>query len=248
MITVDKRELQEMIAHRNISSLDELSTLIEVPLSADTLAAGDFAFLDVHNEPVGIERSGISNLLQKLRSGELERQLAKCDAYYSTVILLVEGVYDHIGGYLSHYRKSAEGCVYFRTRVEPNTRYTDIKALEVRLSELGIEIISAPNFDCSIKTIKTIYLQRTKPEEEHWLFKRIRPVKIPVKLSANPAVPMLLALCNRLGEKVAIRLINKYNTIWDIIHTSDEELLSVEGMGKGLLRNLRKGLGKPDGL
>ena len=244
IIIIDSREFQEILNHRNITSLEELSSLMGIPITVDTLDAADFAFLNRDDNPVGIERCEINNLLQKLRSGELEQQLTKCDAYYSTIILLVEGVYDHVSGFLSTYKRGDR--TYYRNRIYPNTRYTDIKALEVRLSELGIEIIETPNFDCSIRTIQTIYHQRTKLEEEHSLFKKLRPVRIPVKLSSDPVVPKLLALGKRLPEKTAIRLVHKYGSIWNIIHTSDEDLLQIEGMGKTLLRNLKQSIGKPD--
>lgn len=243
-ITIDRRELQQMVLHRNISSIEELSSLIKVPVVEDTLDAGDFAFLDRDSEPLGIERAEIGNLAQKLRTGELEQQLVRCDEAYKTVILLTEGVYDHIGGFLANYKRSTEGSVYWRNRISPNMRYADIKALQVRLSELGIEIIETPNFECSMRVISVIYHQRTKPEEEHSLFKKIRPIRIPVKMSSNPAIPKLLSLCNRMPEKVAIKLINKYGSIWAVLNTEEEELLLIEGMGKGLLQNLKKGVGK----
>lgn len=234
MLTIDDREIAEH---------PDIPYLIEVPFTVSRLDAADFAFLDYNNEPTGIERSEIGNLLQKLRSGELESQMLKCADNYSSVILLVEGVYDQVSGFLAVHKESSRG--YFRTHIYPHTRYDYTMSLLVRLSEMGIEILSSPNFACSMLLIKAIYEQRTKPEEEHHLFKKIRQVRLPVKLSSNPAVPKLLALCNRLGEKVAIRLINRYNNIWGIIHAPDEELLGIEGMGRGLLQNLKKGLGKP---
>lgn len=233
MITIDRREIAE---HQDIPEL------IELPFVVDTLDAGDYAFLDVHSEPVGIERCEIGNLLQKLRSGELESQMAKCDQAYNSIILLTEGVYDKVNGFLAVHGESTRG--YFRKHIYPHTRYDFTMASLIRLSEMGIEIIPSPNFACSMVVVRTIYNQRTKPEEDHSLFKRIRPIRIPVKLSSNPAVPKLMTLCPRLPEKVAIRLINQYDSIWNILSTPDSALLGVEGMGKGLLDKLKRGVGK----
>jgi len=244
LLVVDDREVQEMVNHRNISNTEELSSLLGVPVTVQRLDSADFVFLNRNNEPVGIERCEIGNLIQKIRSGELEAQLIRCDENYSDVILLTEGVYDHVAGFLAHYKKTREGNAYYRNRIEPNFRYSEVKALEVRLSELGIEVMESPNFACSISLIKTIYQQRTKPEEQHTLFKKVRAVKIPVKLTANPAVPKLMTLCPRLPEKVAIRLIHRYDSIWTILNTPDEMLLEVEGFGRGLLDKLKKGVGK----
>lgn len=233
MLTIDRREIQEH---------EDIPELIELPYTVDTLEAGDYAFLGVHGEPVGIERSEIGNLLQKLRSGELESQMGKCDDAYSSVILLVEGVYDKVNGFLAVHKESDRG--YFRNHIYPHTRYDYTMASLIRLSEMGIEIIPSPNFACSMVVIRTIYNQRTKLEGEHSLFKRLRPIRIPVKLSSNPAVPKLLAVCNHLGEKAAIRLINRYGSIWNILNAPDDELLEIQGFGRGLLDNLKRGIGK----
>lgn len=233
MLTIDRREIQEH---------PDIPFLIDLPHVVDTLEAADYAFLDVHGEPLGIERCEIGNLLQKLRSGELEAQMIKCDEAYNTIIILVEGVYDAVQGFLAVHGESNRG--YFRKHIYPHTTYDFAIASLIRLSDMGIEIIHSPNFACSMVVVRTIYNQRTKPEEEHHLFKRIRPIRIPVKLSSNPAVPKLMALCPRLPEKTAIRLINQFDSIWNILSTPDDALLGVEGMGRGLLDKLKKGVGK----
>ena len=233
IITIDRRELQE---HQDIPKL------IELPFVIDTLIAADYAFLSSDSSPVGIERCEVGNFVQKLRSGELEAQMAKCNDAYSSIILLIEGVYDEVSGFLAIHKASNRG--YFRAYIYPHTRYDYTVASLIRLSQMGIEIIHSPNFECSMVVIRTIYNQRTKAEEEHSLFKRIKAINIPVKLSANPAVPMLMTLCPRLGEKVAIRLVNKFSSIWNILHVGDNELLEVEGFGKGLLDKLKRGVGK----
>lgn len=213
-----------------------------MPCVIDGLIAGDYAFLSGDNKLTGIERSEIGNLVQKLRSGELEEQMLKCQKNYASIILLIEGVYDQLGGLLVIHRAGNRG--YFRTHVYPHTTYDYVKAAEIRLSEMGIEVLHSPNFLCSISVIDTIYRQRTKPEADHTLFKKTRAIRIPVKLTSNPAVPKLMALCSRLPEKTAIRLINKYESIWNILSTPDTELLGVEGFGRGLLDKLKKGVGK----
>lgn len=233
MITVDSREAQQH---------PEIPDLLDIPVFIDLLPAADFAFVDRDMEPTGIERSEIGNLVMKLRSGELESQMLKCQENYSSIILLAEGVYDRLDNLLAIYKKGNNG--YFRSHVYPNTRYNDIMAMMVRLSEMGIEVIPSPNFECSMELVKVIYHQRTKPEEEHRLFKSVRKINIPVKLSNNPAVPKLMSLTKRFPEKVSIRLINKFGSIWNVIHAKDEELLEVDGFGKGLLQKLKEGIGK----
>jgi len=235
LIVIDSREALEH---------PEISTLLKVPYRVERMDSSDYSFLDRANNPVGIERAEIADLIGKIRSGRLEAQLTRMDEAYSSVILMVEGVYDQMGGLLTHYKKSREGKSYYRTRIESYTRYNDILACMVRLSELGIEILQTPNFEASMLLVETIYKNRTKPEEAHTMFRKIRKVVIPVKASSNPAVPMLLALCPRMTEKGAINLIYKYNTIWNVLNQTDKDLIEVEGFGKQGLNNLKRGIGK----
>ncbi len=232
MITIDRREITE---HPDIPQL------LTVPHRIDTLDSGDYAFVDRTDGPVGIERSEIGNLVQKLHSGELEQQLARCANQYQSVVLLAEGVWDEVAGLLATYKQGEKS--YFRTRVYPTTQYLPTLALLSRLSELGIEIVQTPNFTCSMLAIRAIYNQRTKLDTQQTLFRRTRAIWIPPKLTANPAVPRLLALCPRMPERVAIALMIKYTSIWNILNTPDQELLQIDGLGTTLLRRLRDNVG-----
>uniref|UniRef100_A0A6M3KBE4 Nuclease n=1 Tax=viral metagenome TaxID=1070528 RepID=A0A6M3KBE4_9ZZZZ len=136
------------------------------------------------------------------------------------------------------------GRGYFRAMIYPQTRYDWVQAVKVRLSELGVELIDSPNFQCTMVIVKAIYSQHTKTETEHTLFKRTRAVVMPTKLTSDPAVGRLMGLAKRFPEKVAIRLIHQFGSIWGVIHADDSELLQVEGMGKGLLAKLKEGVGK----
>ena len=232
------------IDDREVTAHPEIPELIKVEYKVERLDASDYAFIDSNKEPIGIERCEISNLVQKLRSGELEDQLYRCQDSFSSVILLKEGVYDEIDGLLATHKKGNRG--YYRDFVYPHTTFELIKAMEIRLSEMGIEIIDSPNFPCSIAIVRLIHDMRTKPEKDRTLFKKIRKVVLPTKLSANPAVPKLMALVPHLSEKAAIGLIYKYDTIWGVLNAPDKEILKVDGVGKGIVRNLRKSIGKED--
>ena len=237
VLTIDDREAKEAAEHHDV----DLTEVIGVPAVVERLDSGDFAFLDRDGEPTCIERCEIGNLVQKLATKELESQLVRCQESYKHIILLVEGVNDKIADLLAVHKGGEKG--YFRVKVYPNTRYNFVKAVELRLQEFGIEYIDSPNFNCTLSIIKTIFDQRTKPEEKHTLFKSVRPIKLPTKYTKNPSVPMLLALCPRLSEKTAIRLITRYDTIWGVLNADDTELMEVEGFGDVLIRRLKGNVG-----
>ena len=231
-----------VIDDREVTQHEDIPSKIGVPLEVERLDSADYAFMDVNGNSIGIERSEIGNLLQKLRSGDLESQIRRCADTYNSVVLLVEGVYDEVDDLLAVYRGGSKG--YFRSRVFPTTTYESVMSLLARFSDLGIEVIQSPNFDCSLRIIRCIFNQRTKGVDEHSLFRKIRTVRLPAKMTNNPAVPMLMYLCPRLSERAAIRLIHRFGSIWGVVNAPEKELLEVEGFGKSLLRRLLDNVGK----
>lgn len=67
---------------------------------------------------------------------------------------------------------------------------------------------------------------------------------MPTKLTNDPSVGRMMGLCPRMGEKVGIRLIHRFGSIWGVLHATDKELLEVEGMGKTLVKHLKEAIGK----
>jgi ERCC4-type nuclease len=239
MILIDDREVSE---HPELSELLKVVLPPGIPILVERLDAADYSFLDSVGRAVGIERCEVKNLVQKLISGELEAQLTKCADIYQRVYLLTEGVYSSLAGLLTVFKEGEK--VYYRDRVYPNTYYAYVLASLVRLSDFGVELIHTPNLPCTVTAIAIIYKEQRKPEDERTLFKKIRPIKMPQKISKNPAVGRLMGLCPRLPEKVALALVLKYGSIWNILHTEDKELLEVDGFGKGLLSKLKETVGK----
>lgn len=231
MLTIDTREFQE---HPELSELP-------IPKQIQKLDAGDYALLDRTGDAIGIERATIPNLMDKLQSGELESQLERCFASYKQVILLTEGVYDSMAGMLAIYKQGEK--TYWRAKVYPNTYFNSLQSLLDRLGEFGVQVIQSPNFSCSMDTIVCIYKGRREPEEKHTLLKRTRPIRPPTRLTTNPAVGKLMGLTERLPEKVAIRLLQKYQSILHIIAAVNNGECDVEGFGKGLQDNFRKSIG-----
>ncbi len=235
MLTIDRREDQQHPEFANglVSA--------QIPIRVDTLDEADFAFLNLMREPIGIERMAISNYVQKLMDGELEAQLRRCADSYFTTYVLIEGVYTPSKGRLAIHRSTRRG--FYPSKTYARISYGVVVSSLVRLESMGFKLIHSANPDATIYVIESIYNHHQKHEDDHTLFTKLRPPKIPVKLSANPAVPKLLALCPRLGEKAAIRLINQYGTIWEILHRPDKELLEIEGFGKVALARLKASVG-----
>lgn len=230
MIIIDDREHTQ---HKNTQRL-----LAPIPTKVERLEAADFAFLNHATEPVGIERCHVTNFLQKLRDGEMESQLRRCQQDYSQVILLLEGIYDEVSGLLALYNVTKSG--HFRYKVFANTQWAYIQGCKVRLSSMGIEIIEAHSFEASMDTVRMIYNQRTKPNTEQQMFRHTRRMALPTKLTNNPSVGRLMGLIPRLPEKTAILIMQKFGSLWNVLLASDQELMGVNGVSKTTVKKLRE--------
>lgn len=240
-LDLSQGDVMVIIDDREINQHPEIADLLGISFSVQRLDAGDFCFLDVNNEVVGIERCTVNNFVQKLMDGQLESQMYKCQEQFSSVILLIEGVCDSHKDLLALYKKGNNA--YFRYMVYPRLMYKSILAAIVSLSNMGVEIITTANFECTMEAIRLIYASRTRTE--HTLFKKTRKIRLPVKSSANPSVPRLMAIVPRLSEKAAVRLMYKFDTIWNVLHAEDKELMEIEGVGRGVVRRIKEAVGKP---
>jgi ERCC4-type nuclease len=240
MLSIDDRENTQ---HPDIEQLlnEGVKPQDIIPVNIARMDSADYGFLDKLTLSTGIERCEIGNFVQKMRDGELESQLIRCSEQYHNVILLIEGVFTSFNGLLATYRGGENG--FYRSKIYPSVRYNSVMSLLIRLSELGIEVLQTSNFRDTIATIRILYEQRRKEEPEHSFFIKTRAIHIPTKLTKNPAVPRLMALCPRLSETTAIQLINTYGSIWGIVTSPEKDVLRTDGMGKTLLKRLKENIG-----
>ena len=238
MIVVDDRE------HTQHPEIDTLLPGCNI----DRLDAGDFAFLDYNADPVGIERCEVSNLMQKLEDGELESQLRTAEDLYKKFYLLTEGVWDKDkDGAVRSFKyaelkfKGKKLPAYIHYRRHGFFQYNRLISSIIRLEEMGLKILpTTPNFACSMELVKLLSIKLAEPPEAGKMFTSSRTMKIATKLTKNPAVPMLMHLCPRLPETVAIRLINEYGSIMGILMANPTD---VEGFGQTLQGRLRTNVG-----
>ncbi len=240
MITVDDREVEQ---HKDIPTYLPSCNI-------QRLEAGDYAFNDFDTNPVGIERCEISNLMQKLNSGELESQLRVAEELYAKFYLLVEGVWDEDDKAVQSYKRVTMNLrghrvkAYIATKRHGFFQYDRLQAFLIRIEEMGVRLLPSPNFPCSMRIIKLMEMKQAEPPEGHKLFTSSRAVKIPTKFTKNPAVPRLMSLCPRLPERVALQLINDYGSIIGILLAPE---IKVEGFGKVLQERLKENVGLSGG-
>lgn len=241
MITVDDREVTE---HPDIPTM--------LPGCQVQRQETDYMFLTVSSEVCGVERSEVGNLIQKIVSGELERQVRLASEVCNLFYLLPEGVWDEEAGKVISYRKklvylpahNRREYAYILSHRYDSYQYDSLASLLIRLEQMGVRLLPAsPNFMCSIRIIRLLETKLTEPPEARTLFRKVQSVLLPTKLTKNPAVPRLIALCPRLSEKTAVMLINKYETILNIVNAPESDVLRVDGMGATLLRRLKDNIG-----
>jgi len=232
-----------LIDDREIVQHPELPGMFTVPTAVERLGAGDFCFLDRDRNLIGIERVTINNFFQTLHSGELEEKLNKCLDLYATTILLLQDIYFDEGNRITLYRRTEQGRFYCY-HILPTATFNQLASALDRLGEYNIQLRTSHTLEESVKVIEAIYGQRKEPEEQHHLMKR-PPKPIPPRWTGRRDIALLTAMCPRMPVKVANALLEKYGTIWMVLNAPLEGLLEVRGMGQGLLRNLREGIGIP---
>tara|TARA_R100001530_G_scaffold133725_1_gene107558 strand:+ start:1840 stop:2547 length:708 start_codon:yes stop_codon:yes gene_type:complete len=234
LITVDDREATQH---------PEVTTLLSSP-NVLRLEAGDYAFLNWQNEPIGIERAEINNLIAKIMDGELESQLRKAERLYKKFYLLTEGVWDGKNGRIASYKwKNYARVSGYLGSHRSGFQFDRMEAFLLGLDDMGVRRLYSANFEDSMRVVSIVQAKAQSPPEAHQLFKRINTLNLPVKLSDNPAVPRLMALVPRISEKTAVELIDTYETIWGIVRQPDTLLLGIDGFGKTHLKHLKENLG-----
>lgn len=197
---------------------------------------GDYCWLVGADSEV-LERKYITDFVSSLISKRLTEQLRGCLEEFKRVFLAIEGIWDEVDGKLVVYRKTEEGF-YVPAYFSPNIKYEDVwSAIKTFLA--SVDIIFTPNRETTVQVV----LNLSKGIKENNLLTRaVKRKKMPV-WTRDRRVIKLMNLVDRLPEQEAKELINKFGSIKGIMAADDGELMLVEGIGKGLIRNIRSSVG-----
>ena len=187
---------------------------IGINLEIKTLPIGDYI---VAPETV-VERKTISDLVSSVFDGRLFDQCNRLKEHYQFPILLIEGNIDEI-------EELTENSLVF---------YGAISSIAI---DFKIPVIHTPNASHTSKLL--VSMCSRKDASKGPFIKKIRK-------SNDIQKQQLSMLCSLpgVGEKTAIRMLEKFGTPLRVLSSSTTELSKVSGLGEARAKNIKKMLEK----
>ena len=192
------------------SGIPDLLKGIGINLEIKTLPVGDYI---VAPETV-VERKTISDLISSIFDGRLFDQCNRLKEHYQFPILIIEGDIDEI-------EKLTENPFVF---------YGAISSIAI---DFKIPVIPTPNASHTSKLL--ISMCARKDTISGPFIKKIRK-------SNNLQKQQLSVLCSLpgVGEKTAIRMLEKFGTPLKVLDSSVTELSKINGLGEARAKNIKK--------
>ena len=192
------------------SGIPDILKGIGINLEIKTLPVGDYI---VAPETV-VERKTISDLVSSVFDGRLFDQCSRLKEHYQFPILLIEGDIDEI-------EKLIENPFVF---------YGAISSIAI---DFKIPVIPTPNASHTSKLLISM-CSRKDPTSGPFIKK--------IRKSNNLQKQQLTMLCSLpgVGEKTAIRMIEKFGTPLKVLSSSITELSKVSGLGEARAKNIKK--------
>ena len=187
---------------------------IGINLEIKTLPIGDYI---VAPETV-VERKTISDLVSSVFDGRLFDQCNRLKEHYKFPILLIEGNIDEI-------EELTENSLVF---------YGAISSIAI---DFKIPVIHTPNASHTAKLL--VSMCSRKDASKGPFIKKIRK-------SNDIQKQQLSMLCSLpgVGEKTAIRMLEKFGTPLRVLSSSTTELSKISGLGEARAKNIKKMLEK----
>jgi len=187
---------------------------IGINLEIKTLPIGDYI---VAPETV-VERKTISDLVSSVFDGRLFDQCNRLKEHYKFPILLIEGNIDEI-------EELTENSLVF---------YGAISSIAI---DFKIPVIHTPNASHTAKLL--VSMCSRKDASKGPFIKKIRK-------SNDIQKQQLSMLCSLpgVGEKTAVRMLEKFGTPLRVLSSSTTELSKVSGLGEARAKNIKKMLEK----
>lgn len=240
MIYVDTFEPEDIC--RWIGQVTEVNRL---PLHQSGQA--DYSWFSIDGRSIQVERKQWPELLST-GIDDVEEQLGREIPNADETYLLVEGIGEPSPYGVDTYIKS-ENKPYYRKMFGHGSRqhpqpflYDRIQAWFWRLDKIGVSVVhtSSP-FATSVALVS--YYKQSQKVEHQTLRRYIKP-KISIKVR-NPHVLSLMGIEGAgIGEIKALALVERFGNLYGVVNADVEELLGVDGIGKGIIRKLFTAVGR----
>jgi len=192
------------------SGIPELLKSVGLNVEMKTLPIGDYI---VAPETV-VERKSIRDLMSSIFDGRLFDQCSRLKEHFEHPVVLVEGNVDEI-------EEITDNPLIFYGAI--STVALDFK----------IPIIPTPNATHTAKLLVSMCSRKDSPKG---------PYLKKIKKSSNLQGQQLSVLCSLpgIGEKFAIRMLEKFGTPFKVFTATTTDLAKVEGLGKARAKKIKK--------
>ena len=192
------------------SGIPKLLQAIGVNVEVKTLPIGDYI---VSHETV-VERKSIHDFISSIFDGRLFDQCNRLKEHFKFPIILLEGNVDEIESITEN----------------PLVFYGALSTIAV---DFKIPVIPTPNASHTAKLL--VSLSSRKESIKGPLLKKI-------KKSNNIQKQQLIVLCSLpgIGEKTAIRMLEKFGTPLKALSSSTKDLAKIPGLGESRAKKIKK--------
>jgi len=192
------------------SGIPELLRSVGLNVEMKTLPIGDYI---VAPETV-VERKSIRDLMSSVFDGRLFDQCSRLKEHFAFPIILVEGNVDEI-------EEITDNPLIF------------YGALSTVAIDFKIPIIPTPNATHTAKLLVSMCSRKDVPKG---------PYLKKIKKSSDLQKQQLSVLCSfpGIGEKFAVRMLEKFGTPFKVFTATTIELAKVEGLGEARAKKIKK--------
>ncbi len=197
------------------SGIPQLLQTIGMDVEIKTLVIGDYI---VAPETV-IERKSVRDLVSSIFDGRLFDQCTRLKDNFERPAILVEGNLDELD-------EITENPLIF------------YGAISTVVMEFGIPVIPTPSATHTAKLLSVMASKKENSTKGPYIKK--------VRKSADVQQQQITILCSLpgVGEKFAIRMLEKFKTPLRALCATNAELLKIEGMGESRAKRIRDMLNK----
>lgn len=192
------------------SGIPDLLKTVGINIEMKTLPVGDYI---VAPETV-VERKSIKDLISSVFDGRLFDQCDRLKEHFQSPIILMEGNVDEIS-------EITENPLIF---------YGAVSSIAL---EFKIPVVATPSADHTAKLLVAMCSRKELPKG---------PFLKKIKKSNDIQRQQLTALSSLpgVGEKLAIRMLEKFGSPLKVFNASSTELAKVEGLGEARAKKIKK--------
>ncbi len=192
------------------SGIPDLLRAVGINIEMKTLPVGDYI---VAPETV-VERKSIKDLISSVFDGRLFDQCNRLKENFQFPIILMEGNMDEIN-------EITENPLIF---------YGAVSSIAL---DFKIPVIATPSADHTVKLLVSMCSRKELPKG---------PFLKKIKKSNDIQKQQLVALSSLpgVGEKLAIRMLEKFGSPLKVFNTSSTELAKVQGLGNARAKKIKK--------